>query len=410
MLRIGPVELATPLLLAPIAGHCDLAFRILCRELGGVGLASTDLLNCRAVLRGTQRSLDLAKTAAEDRPLSIQLYGNDEDPLPDAAAWAVDRGAAVVDINMGCPVDKVAKKNGGSLLLCDVDRTVRLATRIVLAVERASAGRVPVTAKMRLGWDSSCIVAPRLAAALEAEGIAAVTVHGRTTVQMFSGRADWNAIGDVVAAVKRIPVFGNGDVVEPADAIALTRRTGCAGVMIGRGALRSPWIFAQTAPLLQCDRRLAPAAEDVIHASDGPSLVDKLWVIERHLELLREHAGDEQAVRCLQKRISWYGKTMTHVKSLKEAIRTAPDAESVVVALRRFREERGFPASPCGQVGRSIRTIFLFGERSGPAGTSADLAGFSAQSSHGSLGFRSEDPPKSHAESDKPLELQPSRW
>src|SRR5688572_24405481 len=181
-LKIGNVQLRTPLLLAPMAGFCDLPFRILCRELGGVGLASTDLLNCHSILRGTPRALELAATCEADRPLCMQLYGNSEDPLPEAARWAADHGAVIVDINMGCPVDKVAKKNGGSLLLCDVDLTVRLAERIVRAVRDRG---VPVTAKVRLGWDRNRIVAPRLAVALENVGIAAVTVHGRTTEQMF---------------------------------------------------------------------------------------------------------------------------------------------------------------------------------------------------------------------------------
>lgn len=321
-LRIGPLDLATPVLLAPIAGHCDLAFRLLCRELGGVGLASTDLLNCHAVLRETRRSLDLARSHPDDQPLCIQLYGNSSDPLPEAGAWAVDHGAAVVDINMGCPVDKVAKRNGGSLLLCDPESTVRLAERVVESVRRASGGRVPVTAKIRLGWDESSIVAPGLAAALERAGIAAVTVHGRTTVQMFSGRADWDAIGDVVAAVGSIPIIGNGDLCSADDAQELVRRTGCAGVMIGRGALRCPWLLREVAARLQSEQD-----------PGSPSLLDKFWIIRRHIELLVCHAGEHAAVRCLQKRISWYGKTMERVRPLKEAIRLATDVDEMWTAL-----------------------------------------------------------------------------
>lgn len=326
MLTIGPVRLATPLLLAPIAGHCDLAFRILCRELGGVGLASTDLLNCHAILRGAERSLALAATAPNDSPLCMQLYGNDQDPLPEAGAWAVDHGARIVDINMGCPVDKVAKKHGGSLLLCDPESTTRLAARIVSAVDRASAGQVPVTAKVRLGWDPEHIVAPSLAAALERVGIAAVTVHGRTTVQMFSGRADWTGIRRVVEAVDAIPIIGNGDVTEPEHVQEMMRQTGCRGVMIGRGALRTPWIFARAAAALD-----GPVPPD-------PDRAFKIRTILRHLNLLLEHAGPREAVDCLRKRISWYGKTMGHVKPLKEAIRTAPDHQAMKQALEEWLE------------------------------------------------------------------------
>lgn len=329
MLRIGPVILSSPLLLAPIAGHCDLAFRILCREQGGVGLASTDLLNCHAVLRESERSLQLAATHEDDQPLCMQLYGCDADPLPEAGAWAVEHGARIVDINMGCPVDKVAKKNGGSLLLCDPARTVRLAERVVTAVDRASRGAVPVTAKIRLGWDEESIVAPALTRALERVGIAAVTVHGRTTVQRFSGRADWTRIGEVVAAVDAIPVIGNGDVTEPEHVPAMMARTGCAGVMIGRGALRTPWIFRRALQLL---RTGDPGPE--------PSLGEKLRVVRRHLDLLLRHGEERIAVRTMQQRISWYGKTMGPVKALKEGIRLAPTAEEMVRILEEWIARR----------------------------------------------------------------------
>lgn len=315
MLSIGPVTFDQPLLLAPIAGHCDLPFRVLCRELGGVGLASTDLLNCHSILRGSPRAMELAATDPRDEPLCMQLYGNDRDPLPEAARWAVDHGAAVIDINMGCPVDKVAKKNGGSLLLCDTDRTVRLAERIVRAVEPTG---VPVTAKVRLGWDRSCIVAPHLARRLESVGIQAVTVHGRTTEQRFRGTVDLDGIGEVVAAVDAIPVIGNGDITEPHHATDMMRYTGCRGVMIGRGAMRTPWIFHRTDRLL---RTGDPGPE--------PTFADKLQVIRRHLDLLVELRGEGAAVQCLNKRISWYGKTMGHIKPLKEAIRLATTADAI---------------------------------------------------------------------------------
>src|SRR5262245_29035456 len=158
MLRIGPVQLETNLLLAPIAGHCDLATRLIARSCGGVGLACTDLLSPEGVLRATPRSLELARTCEGDSPLCMQLYGADTDRLCEAARWAEDNGADVVDLNMGCPVDKVTKKDGGSKLLCDPDRTLKMVEKLVAAVRR-----VPFTCKMRLGWDDSCIIAPYLA-------------------------------------------------------------------------------------------------------------------------------------------------------------------------------------------------------------------------------------------------------
>ncbi len=322
VLQIGPVQLASNLLLAPIAGHTDIAFRIVCREQGGVGCAYTDLLNSHAILRETTRTLDLARTNEFDQPAGMQLYGNSDDPLPEAACWAVDHGARIVDINMGCPVDKVAKKNGGSLLLRDCGNTTLLAKRIVDTVARHSGGRVPVTAKMRLGWDPEHKVAPILARQLADVGIAAVTVHGRYTVQFFSGTADWNAIGEVVEAVPSIPIIGNGDVSQPEHAHEMIRTTGCAGVMIARAALRTPWLFRRAHALLTTGT-VAPE----------PTLVEKLAVVLRHLDLTRQYDGEHRAAIRMRQHIAWYGKSMGHVKPLKEAIRLAKDFASIRLAI-----------------------------------------------------------------------------
>jgi nifR3 family TIM-barrel protein len=326
VLQIGPVQLASNLLLAPIAGHTDIAFRIVCREQGGVGCAYTDLLNSHAILRETSRTLDLARTNEFDQPAGMQLYGNSDDPLPEAACWAVDHGAKIVDINMGCPVDKVAKKNGGSLLLRDCGNTTALAKRIVDTVARHSGGRVPVTAKMRLGWDPEHKVAPILARQLADVGIAAVTVHGRYTVQFFSGTADWNAIGEVVEAVPTIPIIGNGDVSQPEHARELIRTTGCAGVMIARAALRTPWLFRRAHALLTTGT-----------VSPEPTLVEKLDVVLRHLDLTAQYDGEQRAAIRLRQHIAWYGKSMGHVKPLKEAIRLAPDFATTRRALEAAR-------------------------------------------------------------------------
>jgi tRNA-dihydrouridine synthase B len=236
-------------------------------------------------------------------------------------------GPLIVDINMGCPVDKVAKKNGGSLLLCDVDSTVRLAERIVKAV---AAADIPVTAKMRLGWDRSRLVAPKLAAMLENVGIAAITVHGRTTDQCFRGAVNKNGIAEVVASVRRIPVIGNGDVTEPEHVIEMMEETGCAAVMIGRGAIRAPWLFSRAQGLMKTG-----------FAPPEPNQRQKIRVIQRHLELLIEHLGERHAVKCMSTRISWYGKTMGHVKPLKEAIRRAESTRQMQAAIAGFLTCRG---------------------------------------------------------------------
>lgn len=340
MLQVGPVQLASSVLLAPIAGHTDLAFRLLCRELGGVGCAYTDLLNSRAVLAGTSKSLALAATAPDDRPFGMQLYGAPSDPLPEAAIWAIDHGAEIVDINMGCPVDKVAKKNGGSLLLRDCPSTVGLVERIVAAVERHGGGKVPVTAKIRLGWDEDSIVGPRLARDLEQAGIAMVTVHGRTTVQRFKGCANWSAIGDVVQAVDRIPVIGNGDVIEPEDAVRLMKMTGCAGVMIARAAIRTPWLLrrADAAVRLEQGGLAESEREELLDRFREPTLAEKFAAVRRHVELAGIHQDSRVAAELMRQRISWYGKSMGHVKPLKEAIRTARDLGTMIGALDRWIE------------------------------------------------------------------------
>ncbi|MFT3684260.1 MAG: tRNA-dihydrouridine synthase family protein [Phycisphaerales bacterium] len=241
MLRIGPVQLKTNLLLAPIAGYCDLAFRTICREQGGLGLASTDLLSPQGLLRGTATSLDLAQTNDFDKPICMQLYGGDPAIMADGALWAVQHGATVVDINMGCPVDKVTKKDGGSKLLCIPDTAEEIVRRCAKVLEPLG---IPLTCKMRLGWFDdqpiACWLAPRLIDA----GVCAVTIHGRTTQQKFQGEVSHDGIAKVVEAVGNhckaaghaVPVIGNGDVREPQHAAEMIRRTGCAGVMIGRGA------------------------------------------------------------------------------------------------------------------------------------------------------------------------------
>ena len=323
--RIGPVELDTCLLLAPVAQYCDLAWRIACRECGGVGLACTDLLSPHGVLKGSTKSLELAETNDLDSPVCMQLYGNDADLLAEAGVWAVNHGAAVIDINMGCPVDKVVKKNGGSMLLCDTARTIGIAERIVRAVDHASRGRVPVTAKMRLGWDDSCIVAPDLARSLERIGIAAVTVHGRTTEMKFTGECRRAGIRDVVQAVDAIPVFGNGDVTSPEDARAMIDDTGCAGVMIGRGSFSRPWLFRRAWALLTTGD---PGPE--------PDEPEKLAIMRRYFRLMVDLRGDQYALHHMRRRMSWFAKTLGPCKPLCERVRTARAIAEVESALDAF--------------------------------------------------------------------------
>lgn len=329
-LTIGGVRLATNLLLAPVAGYCDLAWRVVCRELGGVGLACTDLLSPQGVLRGTAHSLDLAKTNDLDRPLGMQLYGGDGAILAEGALWAVRHGATVVDINMGCPVDKVTKKDGGSKLLCDVERTVTMAETVVREVSRATGSRVPVTAKLRLGWSCGEMIAPDLAVRLARVGIAAITVHGRYAQQHFKGTVCREGVRSVVEAVRAgahgVPVIGNGDVASASDALRMMSETGCDGVMIGRGSFSRPWIF----------RDAWAAQRSEAAGTVEPSEVEKLAIIRGYFGLMLEYRDERYALTHIRRRISWLGKSLGACKPMRERVRLACEAGEVWRALDEF--------------------------------------------------------------------------
>jgi tRNA-dihydrouridine synthase B len=366
--RIGPIQLPTRFLLAPIAGYCDLAFRTICREQGGVGLACTDLLSPQGLLRGTATSLDLAKTNAFDKPVGMQLYGSDPEIMAQGARWAVEHGATIVDINMGCPVDKVTKKDGGSALLTNVSKAVEIARRVREELDRcpldaaawkqrlgaaehadlASAeregrafrGPVPLTCKMRLCWHTldyhegrAC--SPHLARMLADVGVAAVTVHGRTTEMKFSGEVIRPGIARVVDAVNgAIPIIGNGDVRSGKDAAVMLRETGCQGVMIGRGALSTPWLFRE------CEHYITTG-----ETPDPPTEQAQLSLIRRYFDMMREQRDDRYALFQINRRISWFAKNMQReldngklesIKPFKEAIRLAHGPDAVYEALERF--------------------------------------------------------------------------
>jgi tRNA-dihydrouridine synthase B len=323
-MQIRNVKLATNLLLAPIAGYCDVSFRLVARSCGGVGLACTDLLCPEGVLRENYRSMQLAATCAEDSPLAMQLYGGNTQRLCEAARWAEDRGANVIDINMGCPVDKITKRDGGSKLLCDPDNTLRMVEKIIAVLRRT-----PLTAKLRLGWDDTCIVAPALAARLENAGIAMITIHGRTTEMRFSGEARLDGIAQVVAAVKAIPVIGNGDVKTPQQAKRMLEYTRCAGVMIGRGALSMPWIFRDTHSFLTTGK-IPPA----------PTIRQRCELMRDHFYNMIRFRSEWAAVCEFRKRISWYAKTMHPCRMLQDAMRQLNSRGDFDDAISRFLDWR----------------------------------------------------------------------
>jgi nifR3 family TIM-barrel protein len=275
-MKIGAVNLSPPFALAPMAGMTDTAFRRLVKRKGGCGLVVTEMVSSEGIVRGIDRTLEYAEYTEEERPVSIQIFGGDPEKMAAAAQIVEGMGADVVDVNMGCPVPKIAKHNAG----CSLMREPEHAARVVGAMARAVA--IPVTVKMRAGWDADEINAPDLARRMEDAGAAAVAVHGRTAAQSYSGSSDWDLIGRVAAGV-RIPVFGSGDCLEPQQVVDRLRRTGVAGVLVGRGALRNPWIFEQAA-----DLAAGRVPRDITLEERGHFLLD-------YLDLLLHERVDEAA-------------------------------------------------------------------------------------------------------------------
>ena len=330
-MRIGSLQLDSPLCLAPLAGYTNLPFRVVVRELGGLGLCTTDLVNARSLVERRPKALELVASSPADRPLAVQLFGSVPEEMRDAALIAESLGAAAVDINMGCPVRKVCRLGGGSAMMTELDRTARLVAGLVAAV------RIPVTAKMRLGWDDTNLTAPELARALEDVGVAAVFVHGRTRQQGFCGTVNLAGIRAVVQAVKRIPVIGNGDVTTPEAAKVMLADTGCAGVSIGRGAFYNPWIFRETLAFLR-DGVVPPEA----------SLAERLGVMRRHLDLMVEVFGEHRACLMFRKVAPWYARRFGPSHEFNRRVvqlKTRAEFETVVadylVWRRQFLDDAG---------------------------------------------------------------------
>jgi nifR3 family TIM-barrel protein len=322
-MRIGSLTLSSNLFLSPLAGYTNLPFRLVVREIGGVGLCTTDLVNARSLLEKNKNAFKLIETRPADSPLAVQLFGSVPEEMRDAAAKIESLGFTSVDINMGCPVRKVCNVGGGSAMMTELAQTASLVRGMVNAV------KIPVTAKMRLGWDDDNLTAPDLARALEDAGVAAIFVHGRTRQQGFGGTVNLAGIRAVVQAVKQIPVIGNGDVITPQAAKKMLDDTGCAGVSIGRGAFYNPWIFQHTLeylesfrrgefhepqnfqgrdalPRVQADRQVSPTENGKLLPE--PAFAEQVRVMCRHLDLMIEVFGEEQGCRMFRKVAPWYAK------------------------------------------------------------------------------------------------------
>jgi tRNA-dihydrouridine synthase B len=331
--KIGSIQLDHPVALAPMAGMTDTAFRRLVKRKGGCGLVVTEMVSSEGLVRGIDRTLDYAEYTEEERPVSIQIFGGDPKVMADAAQVVEGMGADVVDINMGCPVPKIAKHNAG----CSLMREPSHAASVVRAM--VDAVKIPVTVKMRAGWNDREINAPTLARLVEDAGASAIAVHGRTAAQSYTGESDWSLIGRVAESV-RIPVFGSGDCVQADQVVTRLRESAVAGVLVGRGALRNPWIFAQAAGLAA-----GGSVEAVSREDRGQFLLDYIELLLR--ERVDEAPGFRHAVpgqsdaapvlrgreRWVVNKIralgSWYTKGLDGGAQLRVAINSAESIQSL---------------------------------------------------------------------------------
>jgi tRNA-dihydrouridine synthase B len=325
MIRFGPLELKSNLFLSPLAGYTNLPFRLVVREIGGVDLCTTDLVNARSLLEKNPKAFKLIETNERDRPLAVQLFGSVPEEMRDAAVWLQERGVAAIDINMGCPVRKVCKVGGGASMMVEHEKTAALVRGMVGAL------RIPVTAKMRLGWDDRNLTAPDLVRVLEDAGVAAIFVHGRTREQGFGGTVNLAGIRAVVEAVKNIPVIGNGDVTTPEAAKRMFDETGCAAVSVGRGAFYDPWIFVRTRDYL-ADGMLPPEQ----------SFAERVRVMCRHLDLMCEVFGEEHGCRMFRKVAPWYAKRFGPSHGFNKQVvqvRDKPHFDEILKSYLAWREQ-----------------------------------------------------------------------
>jgi len=323
MLKIGDVELRNNVVLAPMAGVCNPAFRLIAKEFG-CGLVCAEMVSDKAILHGNRRTMDMLFVDERERPLSLQIFGGDKQSLVEAAKF-VDKNtnADIIDINMGCPVPKVTKCDAGARWLLDPNKIYDMVAAVVDAVEK------PVTVKMRIGWDDQHIYAVDNARAVERAGGAAVAVHGRTREQMYTGKANWDVIRDVKQAVS-IPVIGNGDVFSPEDAKRMLDHTGCDGVMIGRGALGNPWMLYRTVHYLETGELLPEPAPE-----------EKIRIAMLHLDRLIKLKGESQAVREMRKHLAWYLKGLPGAARVRERIMELTTRKAIAAELQAYVRQLG---------------------------------------------------------------------
>ncbi|WP_314590714.1 tRNA dihydrouridine synthase DusB [Paenibacillus terrigena] len=320
MLKIGNIEMKNQVVLAPMAGVCNPAFRLIAKEFG-TGLVCAEMVSDKAILHGNKRTIEMLYVDDREKPLSLQIFGGDRESLVEAAKVVdTQTNADIIDINMGCPVPKITKCDAGARWLLDPNKIYEMVSAVVDAVQK------PVTVKMRIGWDSDHIYVVENAKAVERAGGQAISVHGRTREQLYTGKADWAYIKDAKQAVS-IPVIGNGDVATPEDAKRMLEETGCDGVMIGRGALGNPWMLYRTVEYLSTGILLP-----------DPSAQEKIRIAILHMDRLVALKGESVAVKEMRKHLAWYLKGLSGAARIKDVIMEETRRDEMVRILEHFVE------------------------------------------------------------------------
>ncbi|MFC1581681.1 tRNA dihydrouridine synthase DusB [Candidatus Neomarinimicrobiota bacterium] len=315
-MKIGTIEVKSPVFLAPMAGITDYSFRILCKE-QGAGIVYSEFVSAHGVVKENECTLDLIKFNEKERPIGIQIFGDDPKTMGEAADYISKKFKPdLIDINYGCPVPKVTKKGAGSAALKDLTLMRDITQAVVESVPE-----LPVTVKMRAGWDKQSIVVEPAGTLLEAAGIKAITLHPRTTNQSYKGKSDWQLIKKLTEAVK-IPVIGNGDISNPNDVIRMFDETQCDGVMIGRAALGNPWIFNQIITKLDNKTSVPP-----------PTLVDRISTCRRHFHMLIESRGKRKGSYLIRKHFGWYIKGFPGAANFRNDLVTAPNLKTMEILL-----------------------------------------------------------------------------
>jgi len=315
-LKIGNVELKNNLILAPMAGVTNLPFRTICEKFGP-GMVCTEMASSRAIFYDDNKTKRLLNTEGEPRPISMQIFGNDEETMAYAAKY-ISKIADIVDINMGCPAPKVVKNGDGSKLLLDLEQARKVMKAVV---ENAT---VPVTVKIRKGWDNEHIVATDIAKIAEEVGISAITIHGRTRNEMYSGKADLDIIKQVKQSVS-IPVIGNGDIIDEETAVNMFEYTGVDGIMIGRGTFGNPWIFQKIIHFLQTSEKIQDVSNE-----------EKLKIIKEHIELAVKEKQEITAIREMRKHIAWYTKNLKNSSEFRNSINKIENKEELISKLDEY--------------------------------------------------------------------------